>query len=97
MPACGTITRAIELASGVTAPVMGKPQTIGYEIIRKDQKIPQGAKVLMVGDNLETDIRFGENNKIDTLLVLSGVALEEHVGQPETAIPTHIQPRLFHN
>ena len=97
MPACGTITRTIELASGVTAPVMGKPETIGYEIIKKDQDIPDGAKVLMVGDNLETDIRFGVNNKIDTLLVLSGVALESHVGQLGSAVPTHIQPCLFHN
>ena len=27
----------------------------------------------MVGDNLETDIMFAKNNKIDSLLVLSGV------------------------
>jgi ribonucleotide monophosphatase NagD (HAD superfamily) len=32
----------------------------------------------MVGDNLETDIRFAQNCGIDSLLVLSGVTHEPH-------------------
>ncbi len=31
----------------------------------------------MVGDNLDTDIMFGINSKIDTLLVLTGVTDQE--------------------
>lgn len=31
----------------------------------------------MVGDNLDTDILFGNNSGIDTLLVMTGVASQE--------------------
>jgi ribonucleotide monophosphatase NagD (HAD superfamily) len=31
------------------------------------------SRFLMIGDNLQTDIKFAEANGIDSLLVLSGV------------------------
>jgi len=31
----------------------------------------------MIGDNLDTDIKFGANGKIDTLCVLTGNSTEE--------------------
>lgn len=33
----------------------------------------------MIGDNLDTDIRFGTNGGIDTLCVLTGNATEQMV------------------
>jgi ribonucleotide monophosphatase NagD (HAD superfamily) len=50
----------------------------------------------MIGDNLETDIMFGKNNNIDTLLVLSGVTTET---KARSALqtdqrPDYIQPFL---
>jgi 4-nitrophenyl phosphatase len=33
----------------------------------------------MIGDNLDTDIKFGGNGGIDTLCVLTGVSNEEMV------------------
>ena len=51
----------------------------------------------MVGDNMETDIQFGFNNEIATLLVLSGVTPAEKVAKLEgDKKPTHVQPRLWH-
>jgi 4-nitrophenyl phosphatase len=35
------------------------------------------SEILMVGDNLETDIQAGVNSGVDTLLVLSGVTTKE--------------------
>lgn len=54
----------------------------------------------MVGDNLKTDIKFGNNCLIDTLVVLSGntdydAALKAQVlsgTQNETGVPTYITP-----
>ena len=52
----------------------------------------------MVGDNLKTDIKFGNNCNIDTLIVLSGntnldMAKEAISGShPENGNPTHIMP-----
>jgi len=62
MPAGGTIVHSIEVASGKHPKIMGKPSTNGFEIICKEHDIPKDAKILMIGDNLETDIMFGQNN-----------------------------------
>ena len=56
------------------------------------------SKFLMVGDNLKTDIKFGNNCGVDTLVVLSGnTNLEQAINarrssHPEDGIPTHIIP-----
>jgi HAD superfamily hydrolase (TIGR01450 family) len=62
VPGGGTIVKALETASGVAALVMGKPSKYAMELIRRDHNIPDGAKILMIGDNLETDIMFGNVN-----------------------------------
>ena len=72
VPGGGSIVSAIETASGATALVMGKPSKYAMQLIRKEHNIPTEAKILMIGDNLETDIKFGNLNSIDTLLVLTG-------------------------
>ena len=54
----------------------------------------------MIGDNLQTDIKFAELNGIDSLLVLSGVTSEEQAGQIDGETegkPTHVQPYLNFN
>jgi ribonucleotide monophosphatase NagD (HAD superfamily) len=60
---------------------MGKPNTLGFEILRKEHQIEEQplSKFLMVGDYLRTDILFGNNCNIDTLLVLSGNTSEEEI------------------
>lgn len=57
----------------------------------------------MIGDNLESDIMFGNNCGIDTLLVLSGstseakakeVILERKI-QTNEGKPTYVSPCLY--
>jgi ribonucleotide monophosphatase NagD (HAD superfamily) len=51
----------------------------------------------MVGDNLQTDIMFGQNSGVDTLLVLSGCTQEGKLDNLDLTIegkPTHVQPFL---
>ena len=63
------------MAGGIPAKIMGKPDIYGFNLLRKQhslENIPID-KFLMVGDNLSTDILFGNKCGIDTLLVLSGV------------------------
>lgn len=62
VPGGGSIVTALETASGVKALVMGKPSKFVMEMIRRDHNVPDGAKILMTGDNLETDIMFGNIN-----------------------------------
>ena len=105
IPGGGTIIKAIESASGMDAPIYGKPSKALFELLCKQHKLEDAprSKFLMVGDNLETDIMFAQNNQIDSLLVLSGVTnikkaervvCEKKYLKEMEAMPTHVQPRL---
>ena len=54
---------------------MGKPDTWCFDLLRRQHNLEDVplSKFLMVGDNLSTDVVFGNKSGIDTLLVLSGV------------------------
>jgi phosphoglycolate phosphatase len=65
--------------------VVGKPAPFMLDYIankfdiRKDQ-------ICMVGDRLDTDILFGKDGGLRTMLVLSGVTTEEMLKSPENDI-----------
>ena len=86
---------------------MGKPDGMCFDLLRKQHGLEQEdlSKFLMVGDNLSTDILFGNQCGIDSLLVLSGVTtpdkaervLDQGVqtnlppGIEKEGLPTHVQ------
>ena len=77
---------------------MGKPDAFCFDLLRKQHNVKDVplSKWLMVGDNLETDIMFGNKCGIDSLLVLSGVtsaekAIRLHKGRGVLeGMPTHV-------
>uniref|UniRef100_A0A8D0H4V8 Chronophin n=1 Tax=Sphenodon punctatus TaxID=8508 RepID=A0A8D0H4V8_SPHPU len=76
-PGTGSLTAAVETASGRKATVVGKPNTYMFECIVERFGVDP-SRMLMVGDRLETDILFGKNCGLDTILTLTGVScLEE--------------------
>lgn len=68
----GSIVKMFEHASGQKAIQIGKPHRA---IIEGALRYANVAKedVLIIGDNLETDIQLGINAKIDTVLVTTGI------------------------
>lgn len=92
MPGCGAIAAAIEAASGVTPEVVGKPEpTLFVEALRKLGSLP--ADAVMIGDNLNIDVRGGHSAGMATLLVLSGVG--KRADLPTAAIaPDHVYAHL---
>ncbi len=75
-PACKALISPIELATGVTAYFVGKPNPL---MMRNAMK-QIGAKTeetVIVGDRMDTDIMAGVEAEIDTVLVLSGVTTEQ--------------------
>ena len=73
--------------------VCGKPNKALYEVmaLEKGWTEDEKQKTLMVGDKLVTDIQFGINAGIDTLLVESGCHSEKDFSCP-TENPNNIRP-----
>lgn len=69
-PGHGALVDLISRFAGVEPVVAGKPQR---PLLDETMRRIGGARPLMVGDRLDTDIEGGRNAGVDTLLVLTGV------------------------
>lgn len=72
IPGGGSVVNAVAFASGRTPIFMGKPNTAMFEFLHRKHNI-HPERTLMVGDRLDTDIKFGAINNLKSLLVLTGV------------------------
>lgn len=73
VPGTGSIVKAIETCAERKAVIMGKPENWLCDIFFKEEIHRDSKKFLMIGDRLNTDILFGNNNGFQTLLVETGV------------------------
>lgn len=73
IPGSGTVIGALEIASGIKAEMIGKPQPLLYQMALKRLSL-NPEEVLAVGDRLETDIAGAQAAGIHTALVLSGAS-----------------------
>jgi 4-nitrophenyl phosphatase len=71
MPGAGAIVAAIGFASGKKAHVVGKPNPYVLELIKSEQGL-SNERIMIVGDRIETDIKFARDCRIKSALVLSG-------------------------
>ena len=71
-PATGSLIAPIELATGIKAYFLGKPNPL---MMRHGRKILGCSRkeTAIIGDRMDTDIIAGIHSSIDTVLVLSGV------------------------
>jgi len=71
VPGCGPLAAAVEVGSGVTPEVVGKPQPV---LLQEAMRIlhSQPGETVMIGDGLDTDILGGKAAGTHTLLVLTG-------------------------
>lgn len=76
-PGSGSILAAIEVASGGTAEVMGKPYRPMMESAFR--RLPDASHIAMVGDRPDTDLAGATAMGWTTILVLSGVTTPEEV------------------
>lgn len=80
VPGTYSIISAIETSTDKKAEIISKPHPHSLDFIFKDNEIENNEinlkKTLMIGDNLNTDIRFANNSGIDSLLVFTGVTTE---------------------
>ena len=90
IPDCGAMIGALEGATGRPVDlVIGKPSSFAAELIVKEVLKQKPEDCFMVGDRLETDIRMGTENGLNTILVLTGISTPEMAAASEFE-PTHI-------
>ncbi len=107
MPASNTMIKSVEICSNRTAEIVTKPDPYSFELIlnkintkrKKDGlDLIKKEEVIMIGDNLLTDIKFANNAKIDSLHLLSGVHSMDDInlnkGKKEYGVPTYVLDNL---
>ncbi|BAU26845.1 4-nitrophenyl phosphatase [Aneurinibacillus soli] len=78
VPGNGALTASIAYATNQQPLYVGKPEETIIKLAL--ERLGLAAEdVMMVGDNLETDIACGENGGVDTLLVYTGFSRAEHI------------------
>jgi 4-nitrophenyl phosphatase/phosphoglycolate phosphatase len=81
----GSMVGAIKGCTGKEPTVVGKPSPLMIEYLEKKYGMDR-SRICMVGDRLDTDVLFGTDNGLKSVLVLSGVTSEEKLLSPENAI-----------
>jgi len=91
IPACGSLIKPLELASGKNAYFVGKPNPLIMRAALTKLNIRREEAVI-IGDRMDTDILAGLQSEIRTVLVLSGVTQERDLEQfsyrPDSILPT---------
>ena len=92
IPGCGALAAAIEVASGVTPEVVGKPEPM---LLQEAMHMldSQTDDTVMIGDGLQVDILAGQNAGTHTLLVLSGSSSREDL-EKSSIKPDHVYENL---
>ncbi len=78
LPGAGALVAAVESCTGKKPFIIGKPESYFAELINEEKKLDK-SEMIIVGDRLDTDIRFGNNTGIKSVLVLTGVTKREDI------------------
>lgn len=81
----GSMVGAIKGCTGKEPIVVGKPSPLMIDYLVEKYKISP-SRMCMVGDRLDTDILFGSDNGLSTILTLSGVTTEDKLLSPANKI-----------
>jgi len=81
----GSMVGAIRGCTGKEPTVVGKPSPLMIDYLADKLKLDK-SRMCMVGDRLDTDILFGTDNGLKTVLVFSGVTTKEKLLSEENTI-----------
>jgi len=91
LPGAGAISAPLRYALDRDPLAIGKPASTMLDCIKA--KVPfDPARTIMVGDRLNTDILFGKNGGLATLLVLTGITKEGDITGPgaSSIVPDYV-------
>jgi len=82
LPGAGAAVAHVEAACEMKAVNVGKPESFMFNALKTMNPGIDLKRAIMVGDRLNTDMRFGNQGGASTLLVLTGVTSEERLKEP---------------
>ncbi|MDO4465761.1 MAG: HAD-IIA family hydrolase [Bacillota bacterium] len=88
----GAIIAMFEYATGQISPDIAKPSKQILELCLAHFNLTK-EDIILVGDNLETDIRLGYENGVETIFVQTGIHKKEDI-EKIGVFPTHIVDTL---
>ncbi|KAK4686396.1 4-nitrophenyl phosphatase, partial [Tremellales sp. Uapishka_1] len=90
-PGSGSMSAPLVYASKKDPIVIGKPNSTMMDTIIASHKFDP-KRAIMIGDNLSTDIEFGINSGVRTLLVMGGVTKRELIfgDNPSKTVPDFV-------
>ncbi|KAF7319597.1 4-nitrophenylphosphatase [Mycena chlorophos] len=91
LPGAGAISAPLRYALGKDPVAIGKPAKTMLDCIQAKVHYDP-ARTIMVGDRLNTDILFGQNGGLATLLVLTGITSEAEITGPNASsiVPDYV-------
>lgn len=90
-PGTGALVKAVEVASGQTAIVVGKPEP---QLIHSALDRLGEGRSLMIGDRIDTDVAAAAKAHIDAALVLTGGATREQAAAAPDPKPVAVADTL---
>lgn len=90
-PGTGAILAAVEVGSGSTASIVGKPEPQLF--LTALDRMGEG-RTLVVGDRLDSDVAAAAKARLDSVLVLSGGTSREEAGAAEDPKPIAVRESL---
>lgn len=98
LPGNGALVKALEHSSQRKAVNVGKPSSVLAELIQRQHGL-DASRTMMVGDRLDTDIRFGIEGGMLSSLVLTGCVTAQDLialgkGTREEPLPNVILPYM---
>ncbi|PVU93232.1 hypothetical protein BB561_003392 [Smittium simulii] len=88
LPGAGSILSVLETSTKRVPTIVGKPYKTLFDCISADYHIEK-SRTIMVGDRLNTDVQFGINSGIDTLIVFTGITSEHEAMDPNSTQATY--------
>lgn len=76
----GSVVAMFEYATNTKSLKIGKPYPIILDILLEDFSLKK-EELVLIGDNLETDIKLGCDSKIETIMVCTGVHTEKDISK----------------
>ncbi|KAG8803183.1 hypothetical protein FRC17_006231, partial [Serendipita sp. 399] len=90
LPGSGSLSAVLSNALGRPPLSIGKPGRTMLDCIKAKHEFDP-ARTIMIGDRLDTDIVFGKNGGVSTLLVMTGVTTEAILQTaPPSSLPDYI-------